>query len=1275
MMGKVSRQQPVTLMVLLSAIIPLLLMTLAYGTVLYRQQLDTVLARQQQSNTDLALRIEANLERLSRLLTREAQLLPWLAQSGQDPAQQRQWFLQSLLDSEPAFVQAMLVSAEGEVLVRVKRGTSAVVLLSTPEVQVLQSMVGGVSGLETRAGQALPAAVNVAIVAAPTPSETFSFVMIASSHTPLTAQLLISVDATTLWRGGESVANPATGLRERHYLLDAQGRLVTPLPSSPSQVGDVPRHLSAAGLAHDDSPWPLHKRYQNTVGETVYAFRSMIRVGAWTLISELPTAIILHQVWSPVVTLALFLSALVLLMIGFLVRLMTRFLQPFMAAREAIDKIGDGDYELGLKPVGIPEIDSMTASILRMAAVRQASEQSLQKSRQDLLVTLHSIGDGVIACDEMGLVNRMNKVAEALTGWPIAEAQGQPIATVFNIINASTGAAIDNPIEKVLRSGEVVSLSNHTTLIARNGRQYHIADSAAPIRDDDQQILGMVLVFNDVSEAYLLRQETALAQQELQGLLADMHTMVCITEPNGTAIFANKSSLVGAGVTLSDVKGKKLWDCAWFEGDPALQQQMQSNCTDVQAGASIHGDIQANMQGGLLWVEYSMHPMFNEQGEVVKILHEGRDISARKSMEVEALAAAQHLKLYREQTPLAAIEWDSAQHVVDWNTAAVEMFGYSLDEIKGRDISGLLFTEDTQAQHVFEGLFERAGARTSRSHIRTKDGRDIVCEWHNTLLKNESGEVIGAASVVLDITAQQKAQEALSLKEREQSDILNCMVDAVITIDEAGEVLSVNKMAETLFGYRADELLGRNVSLLMPAAEAAEHDNYLQRYARTGEAHVIGRGRDVDGLHKNKQIFPIRLQVAELPRDSTGLRRFIGSCHDLTKFKQQEEQLRRSYKMDALGKLTGGVAHDFNNILGVVTGYADLLETMLGGDPKLANYAHEINHAGQRGAKLTKRLLSFSRQGATAASKVDLAALLQGQEDMLQKTLTVSIQLVMDCAADIWPIWLDGSDLEDAVLNMSINAMHAMEGNTRDTRLMISAANFSFNQFDVETLGLPEAGDYVELRLADTGSGMDQATREQIFDPFFTTKGEKGTGLGLSQVFGFVTRAGGGVKVYSELGFGSEFVLYFPRYLEEPDEGASELKEGLDVAGGEEQILVVDDEEALCELAAELLSQKGYRVTRTTDVRQALEIMQTASFDLLLSDLIMPGMNGYQLAREVREKYPTTKILLASGFADEHNVESVDQELYADMLHKPYNSQVLYKSVRDLLDTECAPQG
>ena len=289
--------------------------------------------------------------------------------------------------------------------------------------------------------------------------------------------------------------------------------------------------------------------------------------------------------------------------------------------------------------------------------------------------------------------------------------------------------------------------------------------------------------------------------------------------------------------------------------------------------------------------------------------------------------------------------------------------------------------------------------------------------------------------------------------------------------------------------------------------------------------------------------------------------------------------------------------------------------------------------------------------------------LLLKQKHMLEKTLTVRIKLVLNLEKNPWLIWLDDSDLEDAILNMSINAMHAIEGSGQ---LTIQTSNQKINQMDAQSLGI-RPGDYVLLSIADTGCGIDKETIEKIFDPFYSTKGEQGSGLGLSQVYGFVQRSGGVIKVYSEPGQGTQFTLYFPRYHESSHDQQSAEDHPATAFAGNETILVVDDEPALLNLIGEILDRQGFNVICAGSAKQALNILQDESIDILISDIIMPGMDGYQLAAIVKEKYPAIKIQLASGFSDERNVGMIDESLQQNLLLKPFNSQVLLLRIRELL--------
>ena len=535
--------------------------------------------------------------------------------------------------------------------------------------------------------------------------------------------------------------------------------------------------------------------------------------------------------------------------------------------------------------------------------------------------------------------------------------------------------------------------------------------------------------------------------------------------------------------------------------------------------------------------------------------------------------------------------------------------------------------------------------------------------------EDETGRLVNAFNDMFSqITSREKERDQAinQLKDNEENLklILNNMVDGVITTDESGQIITANKAAEIMFGYSAKQITGKNIKQLIPDVVESKEENFLENYLKSRHSRFIGIGREIEARRKNQSTFSMRLSISELPKDANNKRRFIISCQDLTQLKLQEEQLRRTQKMDALGKLTGGIAHDYNNMLGVITGYAELLEEELENQPKLIKYAQAIHQAGHRGAKLTRKLLSFSKQSASEADVVILNKLLLEEQHMLEKTLTVRIKLVLDLEDDLWPVWLDSSDMIDVILNMSINAMHAIEGNGQ---LTITTQNESLNTLDAQILNL-NAGDYIALSITDTGCGMDTQTREKIFDPFYSTKGSQGTGLGLSQVYGFVKNSGGDINVYSEPKHGTRFVLYFPRHTEEnqANEQHTEAvnKENL---SGHETVLVVDDEPALIELSRELLLQQGYHVFSAENGVQALRVLEKENIDLLLSDVIMPEMNGYELASVVQEKYPQIKIQLASGFTDDRHIDKVDDSLQENQLQKPFNSQELLQKIRKLL--------
>ncbi|MCK5191374.1 MAG: response regulator, partial [Methylococcales bacterium] len=378
---------------------------------------------------------------------------------------------------------------------------------------------------------------------------------------------------------------------------------------------------------------------------------------------------------------------------------------------------------------------------------------------------------------------------------------------------------------------------------------------------------------------------------------------------------------------------------------------------------------------------------------------------------------------------------------------------------------------------------------------------------------------------------------------------------------------------------------------------------------------------------------------------------------------------KRSQKMDALGKLVGGIAHDYNNMLGVILGYAELLEMKCNNADGVENYINEIIRAGERGRTLTRKMLAFSKSEISNPSVCNINKALLDLKDMLEKSLTASIQLNYDLSKKAWPLWIDANDLEDAVLNMCINAKYAMpEGGS----LTINTQNIYLARKEAKLLGLT-ANDYLKLSISDTGCGIDEETKAHVFDPFFTTKGDAGSGLGLSQVFGFMERSGGAVNVYTELHKGTQFSLYFPRFHADHHVNKSFDKLTAPQLSGDECILVVDDEPALRELAYQILTHFGYKVLTANSGEAALNILASQPVDLMLSDIIMPNMDGYQLARLVTDQYHSVKIQLASGFSDNRHLDS-ELHLKENTLNKPYSSKELLSNIRLLLDGYLLPK-
>jgi PAS domain S-box-containing protein len=501
--------------------------------------------------------------------------------------------------------------------------------------------------------------------------------------------------------------------------------------------------------------------------------------------------------------------------------------------------------------------------------------------------------------------------------------------------------------------------------------------------------------------------------------------------------------------------------------------------------------------------------------------------------------------------------------------------------------------------------------------------------------------------------------------------ILESAVPAIISIDSQGVIESVNPSTERLFGYRAAELVGQNVKVLMPEPTRVEHDGYLGNYLSTGVKKVIGVGREVIGRRKNGATFPLHLSISEFAAE--GRRYFTGMIYDLSDRRHVEEALRESerrlaqaQKMEAVGQLTGGIAHDFNNLLLVITGNLELLESRVEGC-EARSLLKEAQDAAALGSKLTDQLLTFSRQRHLDPHTIRLNDLAVGIADMMRRTLGEHITLSTSLAQDLWETRADPGQFQSAIVNMAVNARDAMPDGGK---LIIETRNFMFEADSLDFLPELKPGEYVQLSISDTGTGMPPEVRDRAFEPFFTTKEKgRGTGLGLAMVYGFVRQSGGHVTIYSEVGHGTTINLYFPRACGASAAQPADRTMTNAASQARETVLVVEDDERVRRLTARRLKMIGYEVIEAIDGPRALEVLNRGDkVDLVFTDLVMPGgLSGREVATHARMIRPGVKVLLTSGYSEElvHGDDLQRERLR--VLRKPYRQADLAFALREVL--------
>jgi two-component system cell cycle sensor histidine kinase/response regulator CckA len=493
--------------------------------------------------------------------------------------------------------------------------------------------------------------------------------------------------------------------------------------------------------------------------------------------------------------------------------------------------------------------------------------------------------------------------------------------------------------------------------------------------------------------------------------------------------------------------------------------------------------------------------------------------------------------------------------------------------------------------------------------------------------------------------------------------LLGSAGQAILAVDSRGTIVLANGRAADLFGYSRQELLGAPMDILLPESRRGAHENQRGDYFARPRVRPMGIGMDLVARRKDGAEFPVEVSLSHIQTNEGDFA--IAFISDISRRKLLEQQLLHAQKMEAVGRLAGGVAHDFNNMLTVISGYTRMiLDDLPPGDP-LRDSAEEVRIAADRAAALTNQLLAFSRRQLMRPQALNVNETLTNIENMLRRLIGEDLALSLSLAPDLGNIRADPSHIEQAIVNLVVNARDAMPSGGR---VAIETANVQLDSIYARThLGV-HPGEFVMIAVTDTGHGMDAETRQHIFEPFFTTKGKgKGTGLGLATVYGMVKQCGGDIWVYSEQEKGTAFKLYFPR-IAEASAGKGGRPEAA-MAHGDETILVVEDEAAVRDLSVKILSHLGYRVLSAASGQEALEIATANQefISLLLTDVVMPGMSGKQLADQLLPMRPGMKVLFLSGYTENTIINHGVLEPGVDFLPKPFSREALAGKIREVL--------
>ena len=819
--------------------------------------------------------------------------------------------------------------------------------------------------------------------------------------------------------------------------------------------------------------------------------------------------------------------------------------------------------------------------------------------------------------------------------------------------------------------GEIASYRVEKRYVRKDGRSVWANLTASLIRDANGRALYGLAMAEDIHERKLAEASAERA----------------------TSLFENAAKLAGLGSWEFDLKTGRMFcseearrlyqlpaDKPFFTRDEAHDRvhpddrhiPMAGYEKLLRTGEPVQMEYRLQFDDGTIRHDQLRTKLESEDGKPVRIIGVSMDITDRKEKDNAIQMARTKLekanwalkssevkfRTVLESSPDGILVASRDGTIAMVNRRTEEIFGYGRDELIGQSVETLV-PAGHQGAHIESrtGYTKAPNVRMmgieQKLSGRRKDGSEIPVEISLSPADVEGEPLVVA--MIRDVTESRAILEA----RLQLASIVDASTDAIIRMDLDGTIVGWNKGAETMFGYTEEEMIGEHASKLA-GPEQHEEQRLNSESLLNGKAVIIPEtvrlrkdGRPIDA---SASVFPLRNANGEI----TGI---AAIARDITEQLKLQRQFQEAQRMEAIGTLAGGVAHDFNNILTVITGYSSLIQDQLPSDSPLLSSLQAQAKASERGAALTRQLLAFGRKQRFAPKVLEFNSAVSELQKVLRRTLGEDIDIVTVLASK-GHVKTDPAQLEQVIVNLAVNARHAMP---QGGKLTIRTSDIELDEADASELGELLPGDYSVLTVSDTGTGMAPDTLHHIFEPFFTTKKRgEGTGLGLAAVYGIVRQSKGAITVESELGIGSVFQIHLPR-VPAPETELEVAGNDVKVARGEGTILLVEDDYDLTLLAASVLREKGYTVFEVTSPSHAIEVFdRTAVIDLVLTDVVMPDMSGPQLVEQLRSRGRDFKVLYMSGYTGETSSAS---RLVGDdtLIDKPFTPIDLVLRVRDVL--------